>query len=529
MTKSKLKKILASGAMGIMALAMPFALTGCDKDSDINVRVDGEYVQWQVEGEDSWTNLISVDEIKDLLGESYKGDTGAKGEQGNPGINGREVEFQSTDTHIQWRYVTTDNSDTWKDLIALSEIEGDDAIIPMARVTYDYNNSILFGEQCFAIDTLPEFSSIVLGSWLDNELVDFSDYGLDEYFEGWFIKDTNYEVNRYTCIGGDIELVAKWNDQKINENFDDKDFVSIGVNFEFDADINGWSALIDENAIEVVVPKYHFDNEYGLNPVLKIDKKDGMIRESLCQTIQLPQGLKYIGSSAFVRCESLISLELPNSIVEIGDSAFKNCSSLTEVIIPDNVEKIGDEIFGYCDNITSIVMPYIRGHKEDGNVFGRFFARGFISTSSELYNNVSQYEVTYNNGVPTTHAMNFVVPKSLKNITITSGEIPIRAFENFVSIECFHIKENASIETATGVQYAFDECENLKTIIIDNELISNNLVDWYSCGMLIWYAETVYIKEGISTNNSECLLNNFAKQTTSDKLGYDMYKINPND
>ena len=42
--------------MGIMALAMPFVLTGCDIDADINVRVDGDYIQWQVEGEDSWTN-----------------------------------------------------------------------------------------------------------------------------------------------------------------------------------------------------------------------------------------------------------------------------------------------------------------------------------------------------------------------------------------------------------------------------------------------------------------------------------------
>ena len=37
MKKEKLKKILATGAMGIMALAMPFALTGCDKNDDINV------------------------------------------------------------------------------------------------------------------------------------------------------------------------------------------------------------------------------------------------------------------------------------------------------------------------------------------------------------------------------------------------------------------------------------------------------------------------------------------------------------
>ena len=137
-------KILATSAMGIMTLTMPFALTGCDKDSDINVRVDGDYIQWQLEGEDSWTNLLSVEEVKDLLGESYKGDTGAQGPQGvqgeqgqkgdkgeqglqgNPGINGREVEFRKSATHIQWRYV--DDSQTedenWANLISLSELKG---------------------------------------------------------------------------------------------------------------------------------------------------------------------------------------------------------------------------------------------------------------------------------------------------------------------------------------------------------------------------------------------------------------------
>lgn len=41
MNKGKFRKILASSTMGIMALFMPFILTGCDKDSDIKVRVEG--------------------------------------------------------------------------------------------------------------------------------------------------------------------------------------------------------------------------------------------------------------------------------------------------------------------------------------------------------------------------------------------------------------------------------------------------------------------------------------------------------
>ncbi len=50
---------------------------------------------------------------------------GDKGDNGQNGIDGREIEFNKSATHIQWRYKTTDNSDTWKDLIALSELKGE--------------------------------------------------------------------------------------------------------------------------------------------------------------------------------------------------------------------------------------------------------------------------------------------------------------------------------------------------------------------------------------------------------------------
>lgn len=120
MKKGKLKKILTSTALSVCACAMPFALTGCDKDDDISVRVDGDYVQWQVEGSETWNNLITLDEILDAIGEDIKGD------QGVSGIDGKEVEFRSTETHIQWKYVGDDN---WIDLISFADLEQKEDIV----------------------------------------------------------------------------------------------------------------------------------------------------------------------------------------------------------------------------------------------------------------------------------------------------------------------------------------------------------------------------------------------------------------
>lgn len=58
-----------------------------------------------------------------------KGDKGDPGQDstvpGPAGIDGQEVEFQKSATHIQWRYV---GGVSWTNLVALTEIKGDQGI-----------------------------------------------------------------------------------------------------------------------------------------------------------------------------------------------------------------------------------------------------------------------------------------------------------------------------------------------------------------------------------------------------------------
>lgn len=53
-----------------------------------------------------------------------KGDRGEAGPQGPKGTDGKEVEFQKSVTHIQWKY-TTEEDGQWKNLVALSELKGE--------------------------------------------------------------------------------------------------------------------------------------------------------------------------------------------------------------------------------------------------------------------------------------------------------------------------------------------------------------------------------------------------------------------
>ena len=64
-------------------------------------------------GDVSWIDLIPLNDIT--------GPAGNDGADGADGTDGREVEFQKSATHIQWRYV---GDVSWTNLVALTDITG---------------------------------------------------------------------------------------------------------------------------------------------------------------------------------------------------------------------------------------------------------------------------------------------------------------------------------------------------------------------------------------------------------------------
>ena len=111
-----------------------------DPGKDGSVVTIGEDGYWYIDGvktevlalgrngADGQTPAISISADGYWVINGTKTDAKAKGDKGDDGqngIDGREIEFNKSATHIQWRYKTTDNSDAWKDLVALTELKGD--------------------------------------------------------------------------------------------------------------------------------------------------------------------------------------------------------------------------------------------------------------------------------------------------------------------------------------------------------------------------------------------------------------------
>lgn len=85
----------------------------------IEIQNSGTYIQWRVTGAVSWNNLIAIADLVGPVGATgAAGNNGIDGTNGTNGSNGREVELQTTSTHIQWRLA----GDSWQDLVALADI-----------------------------------------------------------------------------------------------------------------------------------------------------------------------------------------------------------------------------------------------------------------------------------------------------------------------------------------------------------------------------------------------------------------------
>ena len=86
---------------------------------EIELNVNDTHIQWRYIGDTEWKDLYPLVSLKGAQGE--KGDQGVPGENGINGTNGKEIELQASDIYIQWRYIGETN---WKNLIELASLKG---------------------------------------------------------------------------------------------------------------------------------------------------------------------------------------------------------------------------------------------------------------------------------------------------------------------------------------------------------------------------------------------------------------------
>lgn len=83
---------------------------------------------------------------------------------------------------------------------------------------------------------------------------------------------------------------------------------------------------------------------------------DRYLRLSHIREYTIPEGLDYISTSAFARCNDLTEITIPEGVETIYDYAFYRCTNLKRVVIPDSVTSIETKAFAECTSLTDVTI-----------------------------------------------------------------------------------------------------------------------------------------------------------------------------
>ena len=192
-------------------------------------------------------------------------------------------------------------------------------------------------------------------------------------------------------------------------------------------------------------------------------------------SLNIPNGVSFIGDGAFEQCYWLETINLPSSITTIGFDTFCDCHSLETISIPSNVTKIGEDAFkdcGYYDNeenwsndVLYIGNCLISAKNTLSGIYSvksgtRLLAEYAFDGCKELTN------ISLPKNIEVIGDGAFQHCEKLENISIPNG---ITRINNYLFNSCMALKSidlpNSITELGKG---AFRGCANLGSIQIPN-------------------------------------------------------------
>ena len=84
---------------------------------EVEFNVSDTHIEWRYVGEDTWTDLVSLDLLKGAAGEA--------GSNGTDGTDGKEIIIDVVDNNIVFKY---EGEDTWTNLVDLEDLKGKDGL-----------------------------------------------------------------------------------------------------------------------------------------------------------------------------------------------------------------------------------------------------------------------------------------------------------------------------------------------------------------------------------------------------------------
>jgi hypothetical protein len=255
-----------------------------------------------------------------------------------------------------------------------------------------------------------------------------------------------------------------------------------------------------------------------ISPTTKVIYNGAFSRAYEIEELTLPEGLTYIGGSAFYGCIELKKINIPSTLIGIGRKIFEFCDKLeytehengqylgndqnpymmlykapegeikinentkiiysdafamnetvTTVEVPDNVICIADAAFISCSALVSVTLP-----------------SGLDVISENLFAGCSSLkEITLPEGIKQIGQNAFWLCESLESVVIPNGTVYIgaEAFKDCTSLSTLTIPSSV---TSTGIN-AFENDTALHTVYFDGTLL-----DWLSRDTAYYSCPTAY-------------------------------------
>ena len=194
-------------------------------------------------------------------------------------------------------------------------------------------------------------------------------------------------------------------------------------------------------------------------------------------SINIPSTLTMISQMTFDRCEKLNNIVLPESVVDIDDCAFRWCSALNNISLGNNIKHIGTDAFlgtAYlklteADNLIIYFGPYCVGVAKAG-VWSNVSIREGTTLIAEkvFYDQEHMINLTLPNSLMYINDYAFDYCENLRSITFGNSllEIGYEAFYNNESLTNLQFPNSLQI---IG-QQAFMYCDSLRSVSFGNSL-----------------------------------------------------------
>lgn len=206
-------------------------------------------------------------------------------------------------------------------------------------------------------------------------------------------------------------------------------------------------------------------------------------------SIDISENIKGLDSYSLNFCERLVNIILPKSLTEIGDFALYSSNRLRRLFLPNNVYKIGESIVEDCYSMTEIHMPL--SLKEVGEYV-------FEQCNSLRKIDFNSNDIVLKDGL-------FKGCKSILSISDLNLYKGTKFFPKILFSECnFDYVDLSEFKSLKIIgSYCFQDCKELKTIIIPESVDEVGIAPFYGCKKL----EKIIFKK-VPLKISKCFLDN---------------------